>query len=177
MNRVRPAGLPPVPWLSWFMELNVRTYVIGPDGVPGVWFFSLAANQPVAVEIARRAFYLNYVHARMRSKVSEGRMHYVCERTKPAEFLYKTAKVCREASPQSLEFFLLERYVLFASSARGRLYAGRIHHPPYLFESATVDQWSFQPAVDDGFASPGRPPDHSVVALDQAVEAWPIYPI
>ena len=65
MQRVRPTGLPPVPWLSWFLELNVRTYVHDDAGNPGVWFFSLDCNQPVAVEIARRAFHLPYQHAAM----------------------------------------------------------------------------------------------------------------
>ena len=49
MQRVRPIGLPPVPWLSWFLELNVRTYVHDDAGNPGVWFFSLDCDQPVAV--------------------------------------------------------------------------------------------------------------------------------
>ena len=36
------------------MELNLRTYVYDRAGVPGVWFYSLDANQPLAVGIARR---------------------------------------------------------------------------------------------------------------------------
>jgi uncharacterized protein YqjF (DUF2071 family) len=38
----RPRGLPPVPWLSRFPELNVRTYSTI-DGRPGIWFLSLDA--------------------------------------------------------------------------------------------------------------------------------------
>lgn len=34
-----PVFTPPLPWLSEFHEINVRTYVYL-DGVPGVWFFS-----------------------------------------------------------------------------------------------------------------------------------------
>ena len=40
---------PPLPWISDFHELNVRTYVHF-NGVPGVWFFSLNANSRAAVE-------------------------------------------------------------------------------------------------------------------------------
>ncbi len=69
MDRVRPVGTPPLPWLSWFMELNVRTYVHDDHGNAGVWFFSLDCNQPLAVEIARRSFHLPYQHAVMRSRV------------------------------------------------------------------------------------------------------------
>jgi uncharacterized protein DUF2071 len=37
MSGVRLRGTPPVPWLSAFPELNVRTYVVA-EGKPGVWF-------------------------------------------------------------------------------------------------------------------------------------------
>ena len=48
MTNVSPRGVPPLPWMSAFPELNVRTYVrVG--GVPGVYFFSLDAANPVAV--------------------------------------------------------------------------------------------------------------------------------
>ncbi len=65
MDAVRPAFLPALPWLSWFQELNVRTYVHDEKGVPGVWFYSLDCNQPLAVAIARTLFHLNYRHAAM----------------------------------------------------------------------------------------------------------------
>jgi uncharacterized protein len=45
MERVRPVYLPPVPWLSWFLELNVRTYVRDASGTPGVWFYSLSGGE------------------------------------------------------------------------------------------------------------------------------------
>src|SRR3982751_5803033 len=41
VERLRLPGLPPVPWLSRYPEVNLRTYVRGPDGASGVWFFSL----------------------------------------------------------------------------------------------------------------------------------------
>ena len=44
MERIRPVGMPPVPGISWFLELNVRTYVHDSKGRAGVWFFSLDCN-------------------------------------------------------------------------------------------------------------------------------------
>jgi uncharacterized protein YqjF (DUF2071 family) len=45
MSGIRLRFTPPLPWLSAFPELNVRTYVTL-DGKPGVFFFSLdAANR------------------------------------------------------------------------------------------------------------------------------------
>jgi hypothetical protein len=44
MERVHPVGLPPLPWISWFLELNVRTYVHDDAGRPGVCFFPWIAT-------------------------------------------------------------------------------------------------------------------------------------
>ena len=65
MNAVRPLGLPALPWLSYFNELNVRTYVRDASGEPGVWFFSLDCDRAPAVVIARAGFGLPYEHAAM----------------------------------------------------------------------------------------------------------------
>src|SRR5437660_7938168 len=43
MRDVRLPAMPAVPRLSVFPETNLRTYVRGPAGRPGVWFFSLDA--------------------------------------------------------------------------------------------------------------------------------------
>ena len=52
MTNVAPRGVPSMPWLSAFPELNVRTYVqVG--GRPGVYFFSLDAGSRLAVRAAR----------------------------------------------------------------------------------------------------------------------------
>ena len=64
MSDVAPRGIPAMPWLSAFPELNVRTYVKTEDK-PGVWFFSLDATNPVAVRVARSAFHLPYFDARI----------------------------------------------------------------------------------------------------------------
>ncbi len=50
MSDVAPRCLPAVPKLSRFLELNLRTYVTV-DGKPGVWFFSLDAENPLAVRV------------------------------------------------------------------------------------------------------------------------------
>src|SRR6185436_12288097 len=48
MTGIRLRWLPPVPGLSAFHELNVRTYVTLGDR-PGIWFLSLDASNRVAV--------------------------------------------------------------------------------------------------------------------------------
>jgi uncharacterized protein YqjF (DUF2071 family) len=53
------------PWLAQFPETNVRTYVRGPSGVPGVWFFSLDSTHPAAVPAARATYRVPYFWSRM----------------------------------------------------------------------------------------------------------------
>jgi len=57
--------LPPLPWISRFPETNVRTYVIGPDGSRGIWFFTLEAARRLAVIGGRMLYGLPYRYASM----------------------------------------------------------------------------------------------------------------
>jgi len=55
---------------------------------------------------------------------------------------YQPAGTVTPAAPGSLEFFLVERYVLYAGWGR-HLRTARVHHPPYPLQAATaadVDQ-------------------------------------
>ena len=36
----------------------------------------------------------------------------------------------------TLEYFLTERYCLYAADSRGRIFRGEIHHPPWALQSA-----------------------------------------
>lgn len=176
MQRVRPSLLPAVPWLSDFLELNVRTYVVDAQGRPGVWFFSLACNHPVAVVVARGTFGLNYIHAKMRATLdASGWCDYECQRkgAAPARFRYRPTTIGRRAEVDTLEHFLVERYMLFAKAPGGKLVCGRVHHPRYEIAPAGGVEGDFAPATADGFSNPGRPADHIAVARDLQVEAWP----
>ena len=134
MRGIRPCGFPAVPWLSNFLELNVRTYVHDRAGNPGVWFYSLDCSQPVAVWLARAQFGLPYHHARMNAARSKaGVVRYRSQRWQSAAegmFSYRCGAAQPVAVQGSLEFFLVERYLLFAEH-RGRLLRGQVHHAPY----------------------------------------------
>ena len=80
MDNVRPSFCPTVPGLSWFLELNLRTYVHDENGVPGVWFFALDCDQWLAVKLARSLFHLPYQHAQMESYQHEGTLNYISRR-------------------------------------------------------------------------------------------------
>jgi len=161
MERVRPAGLPPVPFLSWFLELNVRTYVHDAAGNPGVWFYSLDCNQPLAVALARRFFHLPYFNADMTAARSGGSIRYRCRRQGGAgvasEFRWERQSAGDPAAPDTLEFFLLERYRLFAADRTGRLFRGRVHHAPYRYYRPRAGMVSADPAQPLGFGLPAEP--------------------
>jgi len=143
MNHLRPPGIPSLPWVSQFSELNVRTYVTY-EGKPGVFFFSLDASHLSAVWGARIFYRLPYWHASMKVK-GRGKplINYQSKRShgpKPAELsmTYGPASPAFRARPGSLEHFLTERYCLYAAT-RKRLYRADIHHLPWSLESAAAD--------------------------------------
>lgn len=108
MERVRPVGLPPLPRLSWFLELNVRTYVHDQYGNPGVWFFSLDCNLSLAVRIARSFFHLPYEPAEMRVWQEQEMTHYHCQRRtseRAANYSWSPGASAIPAKVGSLEFF------------------------------------------------------------------------
>src|SRR5207253_428282 len=57
---LRAPFVPALPWISHFPETNVRTYVRGPDGARGIWFFTLEAARLAAVMGARVTYGLPY---------------------------------------------------------------------------------------------------------------------
>ena len=179
MQKVRPRFLPCVPWLSNFLELNVRVYVHDQNGQPGVWFFSLDCNQPIAVELARRFFHLPYQHASMKAEDDKGFTNYSCQRRgedEIAKYRYRGKGEIQLAEPGSLEFFLLERYLLFSTNRAGDLFSGQVHHSPYPFQEAEVTEWNHEPLVWDEFHMES-PPISALYSKGVDVDIHPLHPV
>ena len=183
MRRVRPAGLCAVPGISDFLELNVRTYVHDAQGRPGVWFYSLDCNQWLAVKVARNLFHLPYEHADMAATVAAegGEVDYWARRRAggagavmaESRFRYRAEPGGCVTLPGTREFFLVERYTLFAHDARrGQLWAGRVAHAPYRFGAAEVSAWDDTMLRLAGFDPAGRGPDHVGAAAAVEVEIF-----
>ena len=178
MQRVRPIGVPPLPGISWFLELNVRTYVHDDAGNPGVWFFSLDCNQPLAVEIARRTFHLPYEHAEMKAHNSAGEINYYSRRrirsSTGSHFTYQLPISAKPADPGSLEWFLVERYLLFSTRLNGGLYCGQVHHHPYQIETGICTRWSAETLALNDFPLPATPPESILTAAPVDVLIHPL---
>jgi uncharacterized protein len=122
LTGLRGRGTIPLPLLSTFLELNVRTYVRAEDK-PGIWFFSLDASSRLAVEAARRTYRLPYFHARMSAARSGEWIAYECARLSESGRVfsgrYRPHGPVSTAEPGSLEWFLTERYCLYTTDRRG----------------------------------------------------------
>lgn len=163
MSGVRLRFTPPLPWLSSFPELNVRTYVTH-GGKPGVWFFSLDAANPIAVAVARAWFSLPYFRARMSCDRRENLIRYRSTRTHRGassadlQCSYRPAGSSFEPQPGTLEHFLTERYCLYAADPRGQLFRGEIHHPPWSLQLAEAEFTSNSMTLAAGLTLPPAQP-------------------
>jgi uncharacterized protein YqjF (DUF2071 family) len=177
MKDVRPRFCPPVPGISHFMETNVRTYVYDEQGTAGVWFYSLDANQRLAVKLARTFFRLPYFYAWMEAQREGQTVRYSLWRSGSAaetgsRFDYRPKGTVYRAEPDSLEFFLVERYILFSSLGQDGLATGRVYHQPYPISGAEVQAWDDHLLGLDGFEKPGRKPDHILLSAGVEVDIY-----
>jgi len=178
VDALRLRGLPPAPLVSRFLELNVRTYVTK-GAKPGIWFFSLDAASRLAVEGARRAYRLPYHQARMRAERRGSWVDYESTRlgsARPFVFSgrYRPTGEPARARAGSLEYFLAERYCLYAEDG-GRVRRAEIHHPPWPLQpaEAAIELNTMPP---DGI----QLPDHSPLLHFSAVQdvvIWPLQPV
>jgi uncharacterized protein YqjF (DUF2071 family) len=149
LTGVRPILLPPLPGVSSFHEINVRTYVHRDGRDPGVWFFSLDANSRVAVEAARAAYKLAYFHSEIGFAASRGALPEIDFTSRrddgrgpsPAHAQIRYSPVegpVTASKPGTLEHFLVERYILYSTDDSHRLHRARVHHQPYPLQKAEV---------------------------------------
>jgi uncharacterized protein len=176
MSGVRAHALPPLPGLSRFPELNLRTYVTH-GGKPGVYFFSLdAANLP-AVWVARNFYSLPYFHAAMTSRQHNGDVHYFSRRHRtPAEFsaIYHPTSEPRLREKGSIEYWLTERYCLY-TTRHSQLYRCEIHHPPWPLQDAEAVFETNTMAKAAGIVLPASSPLLHF-SRRQDVLIWPLRP-
>jgi uncharacterized protein YqjF (DUF2071 family) len=181
MSNVSPRGVPAMPWVSAFPELNVRTYTKVGDK-PGVYFFSLDAGNPIAVTVARKLVHLPYHSAVIRMTERDGWISYDSRRTGttgPAADLVARYRPTGEAAapkPGTLEYFLTERYCLYTTDPSGTPYRLEIHHPPWQLQPAELEVSVNTMAQAAGFDLPASSPLLHFSRRQDAV-AWRLVPI
>jgi uncharacterized protein YqjF (DUF2071 family) len=149
LTGVRPVMLPPLPWISSFHEINVRTYVHRNGKQPGIWFFSLDASSAIAVAAARAAYKLPYFHSQIELFASPDpipSIDFTARRDDASGQVPAAARIRYKAMEGptsaalagSLDHFLIERYILYATDEAHQLYTARVHHQPYPIQRAEL---------------------------------------
>jgi uncharacterized protein YqjF (DUF2071 family) len=163
LGSLRPRGIPLLPFVSEFAELNVRTYV-RVDDKPGVYFFSLDAGSTLAVIGARTTFHLPYFRAAMTvRRDADGSIQYESRRVQagePARFsaTYSPTGAAARSAPGSLDHWLTERYCLYTLDAERTVYRVEINHAPWSLQPARVEIRHNTVASAAGIALPDEPP-------------------
>jgi uncharacterized protein YqjF (DUF2071 family) len=178
MHDIRLAWMPE-PLGMDFLETNLRTYVHY-KGEPGVYFFSLEASSRLAVQAARWGWGLPYHYADMNYTARDGLVSYTSHRlsNRDANLLvdYAVGEPLGPSVPGSLEFFLLERYLLF-SLKKGLVHKGQVHHEPYPVQAASVARLQCGLVAAAGLPAVTTLPDllHYSPGVDVAVYGpWPM---
>jgi uncharacterized protein len=173
---LRLRGTPPLPWVSGFPELNVRTYV-DLEGKPGIYFFSLDAGRRAAVIAARRTYRLPYFHARMRSERVEAGVDYESERidsSGPAASFRGWYRPTGARTDDPLARWLAERYRAYVVDDHGRPMHVDIHHPPWPLQTAEGELDAQGMATPLGVELRGEPLLHFSGRQDTLI--WPLAP-
>jgi len=174
MSGVRPRGIPPIPGLSRFPELNVRTYVTL-AGKPGVYFFSLDAGSRVAVKAARFLYHLPYLYAEIKADVVSDEVIYrSARRGTRAEFRarYGPVSEVRLGEPATLAHWLTERYCLYTLHNES-VYRCDIHHAPWPLQNGSAQITLNTMTTAAGITLPDAPP-RLHFSKQQNVLVWPL---
>lgn len=161
MSGIAMFGLPPLPTVTDFHEVNVRVYVHHRGQHPGVWFLSLDAASVLAVIGARAMYALPYYWADMHLHRVGEVIGYSSERRlaeRPAHIraTWKPGRPLLPPEDGSLPFWLAERYFLYAERG-GRLYRGAVHHAPYPLEEADLTGLDETMIAAGGLSVSGQP--------------------
>jgi uncharacterized protein YqjF (DUF2071 family) len=160
---VMPLGLPAVPWLSSCPEINVRTYVRGPNGRSGIWFLSLEASRLPAVALARGWYRLPYMWAWMRTERCGREVTYrsgrrIPRRMHPTEVI--TVRIDDPVAPADLgplDLFLTARFRMY-SPLRTGLAVTEVHHRPWPLWRAEAVRLHDELISAVGLPDPEEPP-------------------
>ncbi|WP_028393328.1 YqjF family protein [Bacillus cihuensis] len=142
VTKMKGRGIPSLPLLNAYLEINVRTYVKYKD-IPGIYFFSLDANHPLFVIGLKTAIGLPYKHANMEFKQMKNAFQFKSYRlsdkntSEKINLTYQPGNVLFETLPGTLDHWLLERYCMYSFLGK-YLIRGDIHHDQWKVSNATA---------------------------------------
>lgn len=172
LSGLRPPMFPSIPWLSRFPETNVRTYVTGPNGKPGVWFFTLEAGRLLGVLGARLTYGLPYRWARMRVNSIESGVDYESNRKRwfGQGCSHVVIQPGERMQPRPFDKFLTARFRLYSMFGKRLAYAD-IEHPPWPLQRAQVLRLEQNLVENSGVPKPsGDPVVHFSRSVDVRID-------
>lgn len=141
MRGIRIPFLPAVPYLGSFPETNVRTYVRGPDGNPGVWFDSLDITRLIPVLVAQGSYRLPYRWSEMSIDRTRDEIAYTSLTRWPGPAGTASRIALQPGAPigtaGDLERFLTARWGLYSRFGSGIAYAP-VDHPEWPLRRAEL---------------------------------------
>ena len=149
LDRIRIRGVPALPGIRNFPDLNLRTYVRDRfTGTPGVFCFSFDASSLFAIAVARSFYHLPYYWARMRfEQRSEREFAFSSSRRFVGGKVMFNARYrglgptrkTAEHTAGSFEYFFSERFSLFSSNRAGQPIRAHLHHVSWPLEEAEAE--------------------------------------
>jgi uncharacterized protein len=177
LSGLRLYPMPPIPGISAFEELNVRTYVHY-RGKPGLYFLSLDASKLLPALSARIFYQLPYYSADIDFTEVSGEYRFKSTRTlSPGtgfQAAWRRGVRLRAPDTESLAFFLVERYCFFTAHA-GQVSLTRAYHAPWILEEAVLEDYQSTMIQAAGLPEPARP---SLAHFSEGVnvQLWPPLP-
>jgi len=129
MRRVGVVGLPDLPYVSNFLETNVRLYGVDERGRRSVVFLSLEADRLLAVVAARVGYRLPYMWSSMALHQRNDVLTYATRRRFGGARSLIRVRVGAEITADPLEHFLTARWGLHSRWYGGTAFAPIAHEP------------------------------------------------
>jgi hypothetical protein len=149
LDRIKIRGVPTIPGLRNFPDLNFRTYARDRfTRTPGIYCFSVDSSNLLTVAMAHAIYHLPYKLAEMHlEQRSEREFAFYSRRwfSRP-EVIFKaryrglgpTHKTA-EMPPGSFEYFFSERHCVFSTNRAGQPIRANLHHVPWPLEEAEAE--------------------------------------
>jgi hypothetical protein len=168
LDRIKIRGVPTIPGMRSFPDLNLRTYVRDRDtGTPGIFFFSVDSSNALAVAAARVVYRLPYHLAEMRLEPRSERefAFYSRRRFQRENVIFKVryrglgpSRKTAEIQAGTLEYFVTERPYLFSTNRAGQPIRANLHHVPWPLEEAEAEIERNDLAASIGLELPNMEP-------------------
>ena len=166
LEDLRTPVAPALPWFTSFPETNVRTYVQGPDGREGLWFFSLDAARLEPVLVARSTYALPYMWSQMAVERDGSTIRYRSRRRwpgptpAPSQIIVEVGPALRPQELGEFDHYLTARWQLYTTL--GPLLArSTVEHEPWPLYRAVVRELETDLVAAAGLPDPeGEPVVH-----------------